>query len=117
MDAAKSQTEFIVRFDDGRAEHTCCLHCVFLLQSFMKDRKVAGISTRDYSTGELADARRASYVEGSRLVPKGSMAPFLLGFAERKTAAVHVARFGGRLVDFAGAMGLVERFDKESGAQ
>ncbi|MBI4871682.1 MAG: nitrous oxide reductase accessory protein NosL [Candidatus Riflebacteria bacterium] len=115
MDSAKSQTEFVARLDDGREEHTCCLHCVLLLQGFSRERTIVTLMTRDFASGELTNARRARYVAGSRLMPKGSMAPFLLAFTDREKAEQHVRRYGGRVVEFAQAMGLVESFDRELG--
>jgi len=115
MNAAASQTEFVLSFDDGSTEHTCCLHCVFLLQKLMKDRRVSAIRTRNFTSGALIEAKTALYLEGSSLIPRGSMAPFLLAFAERKQAEKYRAKYGGAIVGYDGAMALVEKFDAEVG--
>lgn len=113
MDAAKSQTEFVVHFGDTRLEHTCCLHCVYLLQNFMKDHKVTKLETRDFSSGTLIDAGQAYYLEGSSLIPKGSMAPFLLAFSDKAIAEKYARKYKGSVVGFKEAMDIVAGFDAE----
>lgn len=113
MDAAKSQTEFVVHFDDKSDEHTCCFHCLYLLKKFIKDRKVVRVETRDFSDGALADAKKAYFLEGSSLIPKGSMAPFLLAFKEKETAEKYRAKHGGTVVNFDRAWDIVVHFDEE----
>ena len=113
MDAAKSQTEFVVYFDDGAEEHTCCLHCVYLLQQVAHDRKISGLKTRDFSKGAFIEAKEACYLEGSALLPKGSMAPFLLAFLEKDAAEKYKKKYGGNVVGFTEAMAIVADFDKK----
>jgi hypothetical protein len=115
MDASKSQTEFVVSLDDGSQEHTCCLHCVFLLQKFMKDRRMVKLETRDFSSGALIDAKQAFYLEGASLIPKGSMAPFILAFKEKESAEKFRLKHGGTVVNLDRAMEIVARFDKDVG--
>lgn len=113
MDASQSQTEFVVHHQDGAQERTCCLHCVYLLQRLSGGPPFSRLETRDFATGELIDATRAFYLEGSTRLPQGSMAPFLLAFASRAEAERHQQRFHGTVVDFEGAMRIVARFDEE----
>lgn len=113
MDAAKSQTEFIADLNDGGQEHMCCLHCVYLLGEFMPGRKITKLETRDFTTGGLTDAGRAYYLEQSSLIPKKSMAPFLLAFSGREVAEKYQKKYGGNIVDFTKAMKIVARFDEE----
>ena len=117
MDAAKSQTEFIASLSDGSEEHICCLHCVYLLQHFfMKDRTILKLETRDFKNGGLIPAAKAFYLEGSSVIPKDSMAPFLLAFAEKKTAEKYQKKYGGNIVDLAKATEIVALFDEDIAA-
>ncbi|GEM_PF-1577509 len=113
MDAAKSQTEFVVSLDNGSQEHACCLHCVYLLQKFMKDRRMVRIETRDFSTGALIEAKQAFYLEGASLIPKGSMAPFLLAFLQKESAEKYRVKHGGNVVNFNRALEIVADFDNK----
>lgn len=116
MDATKSQTEFVVHHQDGTQERTCCLHCVHLLQKLSGGPAFQALQTRDFATGAFVDATRAVYLEGSTLIPQGSMAPFLLAFGDRKEAERYQQRYRGTVLDFAQAMEVVARFDEEGEA-
>jgi len=113
MDSTRSQTEFVIHWSDGTHERACCLHCVYLLDHFVRDRKRQRVETRDFSSGALIDAETAWYLGGSSVIPKGSMAPFLPAFGEEETARTYLRKYGGEIVDWAGALGVVERFDGE----
>lgn len=114
MDAAKSQTEFVATLSDGSMEHTCCLHCVFLLEKFFsKGRKVLKLEVRDFKSGELTDAGRAFYLEGSSWTSRDSMAPFLPAFLDKTVAGKYQKKYGGNLVNFTEAMKIVSQFDEE----
>jgi hypothetical protein len=113
MDASRSQTEFIADLSDGSREHACCLHCVYLLQSYFdKDRSVSGLQTKDFSTGEFIDAKTACYLYKGSIIPKGSMAPFFLAFSAKGTADKYKKKYGGQILDFAKAMDAVLQLDR-----
>jgi len=116
MESAKSQTEFTLIWDDRSNDFACCLHCVYLLQNFKENNKVIKLETKDFSSGLFIDARKAYYLEGSSLYPKGSMAPFLLAFSTVEKAETYKRKYSGNIVDFSNAMDLVMRFDKEVAA-
>ena len=117
MDAAKSQTEFIVHWSDGKEGRTCCLHCLYLLQKTIKDTTMAKIETRDFAGGTLIYARQAYYLDGSSVIPKGSMAPFLPAFSEKKAADIYEKKYNGTVLTFKQAMESVARFDEEVNAR
>jgi len=113
MDAARSQTEFVIHFSDGSKEFACCLHCVYLLQNFIKEKTASILETRDFTTGDLIDARQAYYLHKSSLIPKGSMAPFLPAFSKVETAKNYAKKYSGEVISFDEALKIVESFDKE----
>ncbi|MFA5117447.1 MAG: hypothetical protein WC695_01185 [Candidatus Omnitrophota bacterium] len=113
MDAAKSQTEFVVYLSDESTQHTCCMHCVYLLEKFIVPLKVVKMETRDFATGMLIDASKAYYLEASSLMPKGSMAPFLLAFLEEQAVQKFKKKYKGNILTFKEAMEAVARFDAE----
>jgi hypothetical protein len=117
MDASRSQTEFMVEWNDGSREHACCLHCVYLLQNFVKDRKISKLETRDFTTGSFIDAMKAYYLEGSSIIPKDSMAPFLLAFPDKETAEKYAKQYKGNILTFKESMESVAKFDEEVSAQ
>ncbi len=113
MDSAKSQTEFAVYADDGSMEYACCLHCVYLLEKFMEPRKFIRIETRDFTTGAFIDAKKAYYLAAGSLIPKGSMAPFLLAFSEEDPAKQFQKKYKGSILTFKEAMKITAKFDEE----
>ncbi len=117
MDANKSQTLFVLHYQDGAVERTCSLHCVVLLEKVGDKGPVATIETRDFATGKLCDAKEAVYLGGGTLIPKGSMAPFLAAFSNRVTADQFAAKFKGKVVDYAGALRAVAEFDAKGQAR
>ena len=110
MDAAKSQTMFVARPKEGKPESLCSLHCVVILEKLDPTSVFEQVETRDYSSGELIDARKALYLEDSNIIPKGSMAPFLPAFKDRATAEQYSQRFQGKVVDYARAVQLAKDF-------
>ena len=118
MDSSRSQTEYIVYWSNDRKETACSLHCVYLLQSFYsKDRSVAKLETRDFYSGEFIDAKKAFYLKGSSIIPKGSMAPFLPAFSDKERAQKYGSRYGGIALDYGKAMDIVKQFDDEVGGK
>lgn len=117
MDANKSQTLFVLHYKDGAVERTCSLHCVVLLEKVGDKGPVDSIQTLDFATGQLCDARKASYLVGGTLVPKGSMAPFLPAFSQRKTAEQFAAKFKGKVSDYQDALRAVAEFDAKGPAR
>lgn len=71
------------------------------------------LETRDYKNGILIDAGQARYLEGGPLIPKGSMAPFLLAFSQIEIAESYQRKHGGNIVDYHKAMEIVRQFDEE----
>lgn len=110
MDAAKSQTMFVAHQKDKDSESLCSLHCVVILEKLDAGTVFTQLETRDYSSGELMDARKAFYLEESSIIPKGSMAPFLPAFQEKATAEQYARRFQGKVVDYARAVQLAKDF-------
>ena len=100
MDAAKSQTDFILDLDnDALPIHACSLSCVCRLM-----KKLEGAVTRvmalDYRTQQYVPAKEAFYLKGSKRVPRGSMPPFMLTFGAREDAETLSNKYGGRILTF-----------------
>jgi hypothetical protein len=113
MDSAKSQTEFVALLDDGTEEHTCSLHCVYILEKLNTAHKITNLETRDFTSGSLIDARSAHYMKESSLIPKGSMAPFLFAFSNKEDADKYAQKYKGTIVTFDDAMALAAQFDRD----
>ena len=113
MDAAGSETKFIVQIVEGAGDvppgkySFCCLHCLVLFRTCMKGGKFGFIRVRDYNTvtrthdsGEMADAGDAFYLVESGLRPRGSMVPFMAAFSARETAERYRKIYGGRILNW-----------------
>ncbi len=111
MDVDKSETAYYVKLESGRVYPLCSLHCVHMLLMNLKQKKEKPVSIRaeDYPTGRLIEAREAHFLCESRLVPEGSMRPYILTFASRGEAERFMQEYGGRVLDFEGAMGIVKK--------
>ncbi len=107
MDVDKSETAYYVRVESGRVYPLCSLQCVHVLMMNVKEKPVS-IRTEDYPTSRLIDARAAHFLCESRLVPKGSMQPYILAFASRDKAESYQKEYGGRILDFDGAIEIIE---------
>ncbi len=108
MDVDKSETAFYVKMESGRIYPLCSFQCVHMLRMNAKE-KAASIRTEDYSTSRLINVRTAYFLCESRLIPKGSMVPYILAFASKDKAEEHKNKFGGRILDFDGAMEIVKK--------
>jgi len=51
----------------GRRRHVCCAHCA-VTEGRQEHKPVRLIEVTDYNTGRKLDPRKASYVDGSRIV-------------------------------------------------
>jgi nitrous oxide reductase accessory protein NosL len=71
--------------------------------------KAASIRTEDYSTSRLINVRTAYFLCESRLIPKGSMVPYILAFDSKDEAQEYKKKFGGRILDFEAAMEMVKK--------
>ena len=99
MDAAKSETEFILRRKTEPELHACCVNCARRLMKKL-GAEVTGITALDYRTRKHVPASEAFYVRDSKRVPKGSMVPFVFAFEVRKDAEAFQARYGGAILGF-----------------
>ena len=108
MDVDESETAYYVKMEKGRMYPLCSLQCVYMLLLNAKEKAVS-IRTEDYSTSRLMDAPTAHFLYESRLIPKGSMMPYLLAFSSRDQAIEFQKKYGGRLLDFDSAMAIVKQ--------
>ncbi len=111
MDAQKSETKFSINLVKGDKKikpgkySFCCLHCLVLFRAHLKDGKIDSITARDYNSitsgydsGDMIPAEDAFYLVESSLRPNGSMVPFMLIFANRKTAEIYKKAYGGKIL-------------------
>jgi nitrous oxide reductase accessory protein NosL len=108
MDVDKSETAFYVKMASGRMYPLCSFQCVYMLMMNTKE-KAASVRTEDYSTCRLINAKTAYFLCESRLIPKGSMVPYILAFASKDKAEEYKKKYGGRVLDFDGAMEIVKK--------
>jgi hypothetical protein len=113
MDAQKSETKFIIHVTEGTKNipsghySLCCLHCLVLLNTHLKEGKIDSVLARDYNTitsdydsGEMIDAKKAYYLIESRLRPKGSIVPFMLIFSTMNSAEIFKKTYGGNILNW-----------------
>ena len=93
-----ARTRYVISFEDGSTQSTCSLACAAEIinknKQRLRDTKVA-----NYVTGELLDARKAVYLEGSD-VPGVMSYTSRLAFASRDEALSFKKKHGGRIVSF-----------------
>jgi nitrous oxide reductase accessory protein NosL len=99
MDAAKSETEFVLYLKSEPEMHACCFNCARRIMAKMGDA-VTRVTTLDYHTRKQVAAREAFYVYGAPRQPKGSMSPSIFGFAARQDADNFKSRNGGAVLTF-----------------
>ena len=99
MDAAKSETEFILHRKTEPELHACCVNCARRLRKKLS-AEITKITALDYRTRKHVPAFEAFYVRDSKYVPKGSMVPFVFAFEARKDAEAFQARYGGVILSF-----------------
>ncbi len=99
MDAAKSETKFVLQLKTKPAICACCLNCTRRLINKLGD-EVTAVTALDYGTRKQVTAAEAFYVTGSRRIPKGSMPPFIFAFGSRHDAGTFKERYGGNTLTF-----------------
>lgn len=92
------RTRFVIYFDDNTSKSTCSLACAAKLIDKNRN-KVKDIKAADFVTGELMDARKAFYVEGSN-VPGVMSYVGRFAFSSRNKALFFKKKHGGRIVSF-----------------
>ena len=108
MDMDESETAYYVKMEKPRTYPLCSLQCVSMLLLNAKE-KVVSIRTLDYFTSRLMDAQTAHFLYESRIIPKRSMRPYILSFSSKDEAVEFQKKYGGRLLDFDGAMEIVKQ--------
>jgi len=111
MDAAKSETEFILYLKSDPEMHACCINCARRLMKKL-DTEVKQITVLDYRTRKHVPATGAFYVLGSKRVPRGSMMPYVFAFGSRQEADAFKERYGGKALTFSEALGQLEAEQK-----
>jgi hypothetical protein len=108
MDVDKSETAFYMKMENRRMYPLCSMHCLHMLEMNAKEKAVS-IRTEKYPTSHTIDAKTAYFLCESRLIPKGSMVPYILAFDSKDEAQEYKKKFGGRILDFEGAMEMVKK--------
>lgn len=87
---------------DGKVRQYCSLHC--LTEDLkVKKLKLENIQVVDVTTLKFIDAKKAFYVVGSS--KKGTMSKTSkYAFANKKDAFIFSKKYGGKVIDFDGAM-------------
>ena len=99
MDAAKSETEFILHLKEKPDMHACCINCARRIMNKLGP-EVTSVTTLDFRTRKHVPAPDALYLKGGQLIPKGSMMPFILAFGTREDAETFKAKYGGDICTF-----------------
>jgi nitrous oxide reductase accessory protein NosL len=99
MDAAKSDTEFILYRKTEPEMHACCINCARRLMKKLGD-DITKVTTLDYRARKQVPAGDAFYVLGSKHIPKGSMTPYVFAFSSEKDATEFKDRNGGSVLSF-----------------
>ena len=93
-----ARTRYVLTFDDGTIQSTCSLACA--AQAIEKGgHKVRDVKVADCLTGDLIDARKAVYLEGSD-IPGVMSYTSRLAFTSREKALSFQKKHGGTLISF-----------------
>jgi nitrous oxide reductase accessory protein NosL len=99
----------LIHYGDQRADPTCSLHCAALSLSLNIDRSPAATYAADYGAAEPTkplvdvDAPDVRYLVGSQL-PGTMSRRSKMAFADPAAAQAALARHGGELLPFDGAL-------------
>jgi nitrous oxide reductase accessory protein NosL len=110
MDAAKSETEFILYRKTAPQMHACCINCVRRMLKKLDD--VERVTALDYRTRKHVPAEGAFYVFGSKRMPRGSMTPFVFSFGDRADADAFKERNNGEVLSFSEVIARLEAGQK-----
>lgn len=105
MDAAESETMFVLELRGEREMYACCLNCADQLMDRLGDDFIS-MTISDFGSRKQVAAAAAYYVEGSEVIPRGSMFPFLPAFGAREDAEALVRKSGGRILSYEEALEL-----------
>jgi copper chaperone NosL len=103
-----AQSRMLVVYSDGESAGTCSLHCAATELKANPGKKVKSLLVADFKTRLLIDARSAVWVIGGQKSGVMTELP-KWAFAGKQDAADFVKVNGGKLADFAEAMGLAEK--------
>ncbi len=100
MDRAKfASTRMLIEYDDGTAVGLCSLHCAAIELANQIDKTPKAIRVGDYSSRELTDAEKATWVVGGAkpgvMSRRGKWA-----FARKADAEAFAKENGGAVVGF-----------------
>lgn len=93
-----ARTRYVISFDDGSTQSTCSLACAAEIINKNKQR-LRDIKAANCLSGELIDARKATYLEGSD-VPGVMSYTSRLAFASLDEALSFKKKHGGRIISF-----------------
>ena len=94
-------TQYRINWTDGTVTNTCGVQCG-LTQHILHQNKFKSASAKDYLTGRTFDARKGSYVFGSRVLT--DMAPGFIAFQLLSDAERFQKESGGKLMDYEKAL-------------
>jgi len=95
------KTSHAVVYNDGKKEHFCSITC---LAKIMKKRKdIKTIYVVDASTNKLINAKKATYVIGSK-VPSTMGGSSRVAFTSKNSATAFQKKYGGKIVNFSTAL-------------
>lgn len=112
-----AQSRILITYADGTIVGVCSLHCAANDMKQNRDREVRLLMVADYQTGELIDARTATWVVGGK--KQGGMnVPAKWAFVSKKDAETFVKEDGGEISTFDQVMILANQgVAEESGAR
>lgn len=122
MKVEKSETKYMVTVKKGTEELKkgdygfCCLHCLVVLRQKLRAKGgiIGDILTLDYNTKKMIDARMAYYMIESKIIPKGSMVPFVIAFKDRPTAEMFGKAYGGTIMDWDSTLKYVGQYKSKN---
>jgi nitrous oxide reductase accessory protein NosL len=98
-----AQSRMLIVFTDGSTVGVCSLHCAAAELQLIGDKQVSSLMVADFSTKELMDATKATWVVGGK--KKGVMTALAKwAFAKVKDARTFVEKNGGVVSSFEQAM-------------
>ncbi|ADC88724.1 transcriptional regulator, DeoR family [Thermocrinis albus DSM 14484] len=107
--SVENRLEMVYRVG-GRRIRACCAHCGLLLYRELEGKDILACMTKDFITGKLINCFTAWYVVGSSA--EVCCSPSALAFERIEDARRFAKGFGGRVLNFEGAVKAVEEIMK-----
>ena len=92
------KTAYFLTLNDADKK-ACCIHCALNYRNKYSE-KIISMECVDYYSEERVDTQKAWYINGSDIIPKDSMPPYVVAFSSIESARDFQKTYDGKIVDF-----------------